>query len=30
MIIPQRDSIKKGYAMKLVVGFSRVVIRSMP
>lgn len=30
MIIPQRDSIRKGYAMKLVVGFSRVVIRSMP
>ena len=30
MIMPHRDSIMKGYAMKLVRGFSRVVIRIMP
>lgn len=30
IIIPQRDNIRNGYAIKLVVGFSIVVIRSMP
>lgn len=30
IIMPQRDNIRKGYAIKLVVGLSRVVIRSMP
>lgn len=30
MIMPQRDNIRKGYAMKLVIGVSIVVIRSMP
>lgn len=30
IIIPQRDNIRNGYAIKLVVGFSTVVIRSMP
>lgn len=30
MIMPHRDSIMKGYAIKLVTGFSKVVIRIMP
>lgn len=30
MIIPHRESIRKGYAMELVMGFSATVIRSMP
>lgn len=30
MIIPHRDKIRNGYAMKSVMGFSSIVIRSMP
>lgn len=30
MIIPHRDSIRKGYAMKSVMGFRSAVIRNMP
>ena len=30
MIIPHRDRIRNGYAMKSVMGFSSIVIRSMP
>lgn len=30
MIIPHRDSMRKGYAMKFVIGLSRAVIRSIP
>lgn len=30
MIIPQRESIIKGYAMNSVKGDSRIVIRNMP
>ena len=30
MIMPHNDSIIKGYAMKLVSGFSNAVIRIMP
>lgn len=30
MIIPQRDNIMKGYAMKSVSGFNRIVIRIIP
>lgn len=30
IIIPHRESIRNGYAIKSVMGFSRIVIRSMP
>lgn len=30
MIIPHRDRIRKGYAIKSVTGFSSIVIRIMP
>lgn len=30
IIIPQRDNIRNGYVMKLVVGFSIVVILNIP
>lgn len=30
MIIPHRDKIRNGYAMKSVMGFSSIVIRSIP
>lgn len=30
MIIPHKDKIRNGYAMKSVMGFSSIVIRSMP
>lgn len=30
MIIPHRDKIRNGYAMKSVTGFSSIVIRSIP
>lgn len=30
MIIPHKDRIRNGYAMKSVTGFSSIVIRSMP
>lgn len=30
IIIPHRESIRKGYAMELVTGFSATVIRSIP
>lgn len=30
MIIPHRDKIINGYAMKSVMGFSSIVIRSIP
>lgn len=30
IIIPHRDKIRNGYAMKSVMGFSSIVIRSMP
>lgn len=30
IIIPHRDRIRNGYAMKSVMGFSIIVIRSMP
>lgn len=30
MIIPQRDNIRNGYAIELVMGVSAIVIRSMP
>lgn len=30
MIIPHRDRIRNGYAIKSVMGFSSIVIRSMP
>lgn len=30
IIIPHRDNIRKGYAMKFVIGLSRIVTRSIP
>lgn len=30
MIIPHKDSTRNGYAMKSVMGFSSIVIRSIP
>lgn len=30
IIIPHRDNIRNGYAIKSVIGFSSIVIRSMP
>lgn len=30
MIIPHKDKIRNGYAIKSVIGFSSIVIRNMP